>query len=189
MIKSIDTTYRGYKFRSRLEARWAVFFQTLGFAWEYEKEGFELTNGDRYLPDFYLNDLKLWVEIKPDWDCAELENNWEQFYHDKQEGILLLVGVPTADDNLVGRLLAWDATDGSAGSWDGWAIPCIKIIDGKKIPALSIESKRDRTIWTQGFGENEIELSQGGEHLCVVSLARAINAARAARFEYGETPA
>lgn len=25
-IKAIDTIYKGYKFRSRLEARWAVFF-------------------------------------------------------------------------------------------------------------------------------------------------------------------
>lgn len=25
-IKAIDTYYKGYRFRSRLEARWAVFF-------------------------------------------------------------------------------------------------------------------------------------------------------------------
>ena len=30
MIKAIDTVYNGYKFRSRLEARWAVFFDEIG---------------------------------------------------------------------------------------------------------------------------------------------------------------
>ena len=27
-VKPIETTYNGYKFRSRLEARWAVFFDS-----------------------------------------------------------------------------------------------------------------------------------------------------------------
>ena len=44
-IKAIETVYKGYKFRSRLEARWAVFFDALGVEWEYEPEGFELGGG------------------------------------------------------------------------------------------------------------------------------------------------
>lgn len=51
-LKPIETIYNGYKFRSRLEARWAVFFDTLGVEYEYEPEGFELPSGKRYLPDF-----------------------------------------------------------------------------------------------------------------------------------------
>lgn len=47
----IQTRYKGYNFRSRLEARWAVFFDALGLAWEYEPEGFQLEAG-WYLPDF-----------------------------------------------------------------------------------------------------------------------------------------
>lgn len=65
-IKPIETVYQGYRFRSRLEARWAVFFDTAGIRWEYEKEGFELSDGTRYLPDFWLPDLNCWVEIKPE---------------------------------------------------------------------------------------------------------------------------
>lgn len=61
--KPIETFYNGYKFRSRTEARWAVFFDTLGVRYEYEKEGYDL-GGIRYLPDFWLPDEKAWVEIK-----------------------------------------------------------------------------------------------------------------------------
>lgn len=62
-IKPIETRYKGYRFRSRLEARWAVFFDTLGVSWEYEAQGYDL-DGLRYLPDFWLPKHDTWVEIK-----------------------------------------------------------------------------------------------------------------------------
>lgn len=62
-IKAIETVYDGYRFRSRLEARWAVFFNEVNIKYEYEKEGFDLPSG-RYLPDFWLPDLDSWLEVK-----------------------------------------------------------------------------------------------------------------------------
>ena len=44
-FKAVQTEYKGYLFRSRLEARWAVFFDTLGIQWEYEPEGIVLSDG------------------------------------------------------------------------------------------------------------------------------------------------
>ena len=64
-IKSIDTIYKDFKFRSRLEARWAIFFDELGLLWEYEKEGFEV-DGLKYLPDFCLPALDCQIEVKGD---------------------------------------------------------------------------------------------------------------------------
>jgi hypothetical protein len=67
---AIETAYKGCRFRSRLEARWAVFFDALGIEWQYEPEGFEVVYGPdsadvhRYLPDFYLPKSKTYVEIK-----------------------------------------------------------------------------------------------------------------------------
>lgn len=63
-IKAIETEYRGYRFRSRTEARWAIFFDELGFKWDYELEGFKLPSGIQYLPDFYLHDFDVWFEVK-----------------------------------------------------------------------------------------------------------------------------
>lgn len=62
-IKPIETIYNGYRFRSRLEARWAVFFRAVGLEYQYEPEGFEM-DGIRYLPDFYLPSIDRWFEIK-----------------------------------------------------------------------------------------------------------------------------
>ncbi len=59
----LPTLYRGQKFRSRTEARWASFMDALGIRHEYEKEGYQL--GDFfYLPDFWLPDLHYFVEVK-----------------------------------------------------------------------------------------------------------------------------
>jgi hypothetical protein len=56
-MKAIETRYKGYRFRSRLGARWAVFFDVLGVTWEYEPEGFELGGGVCYLPDFRITSI------------------------------------------------------------------------------------------------------------------------------------
>ncbi len=65
-ITAIEPQYSGYRFRSRLEARWAVFFDALGLQWEYEKQGYKLGGAGWYLPDFWLPSLDTWVEIKPE---------------------------------------------------------------------------------------------------------------------------
>ena len=63
-IKALETSYRGHRFRSRLEARWAVFFDAIGWAWEYEPQGYALRGGLCYLPDF-LVEGDYFVEVKP----------------------------------------------------------------------------------------------------------------------------
>jgi hypothetical protein len=66
-IKAIETRYAGCRFRSRLEARWAVFFDAMGWSWEYEPEGYDLGELGWYLPDFRVKFDSAglsWVEIK-----------------------------------------------------------------------------------------------------------------------------
>ncbi len=88
------TTYNHHKFRSRLEARWAVYFDAIGLEWEYEKEGFVLEDGESYLPDFWFPQVKMWAEVKPEtFTRAELKKCW---YLVKGSGYecILLEGLP-----------------------------------------------------------------------------------------------
>jgi len=74
-LKALETVYRGYRFRSRTEARWARFMDAAGVEWTYESEGYDL-DGVRYLPDFYLPKLGCWLEVKgarPEWRSRDLE--------------------------------------------------------------------------------------------------------------------
>lgn len=58
-IQAQETVYDGHKFRSRTEARWAVFFRHMGLCYEYELE-----NEGGVLPDFYLPDIDVYIEVK-----------------------------------------------------------------------------------------------------------------------------
>ncbi len=58
---SVRTEYGGITFRSRLEARWAVFFDALGIRYFYEPHISSL----RCFPDFWLPSLQAYIEIKP----------------------------------------------------------------------------------------------------------------------------
>lgn len=113
-IKPIETKYKGYRFRSRLEARWAVFFDALGLSWEYEIEGLDL-NGTWYLPDFYINDWKCYIEIKPlipkdlffvddDGNSAMLIAREDKLAYDENPFMRpILMNNSTVDDKNVGR--------------------------------------------------------------------------------------
>lgn len=77
--RAIETVYKGYKFRSRLEARWAVFFEALGLDWTYEPEGFDL-GGVWYLPDFKVKTPQgadIWYEVKP--KDVETDEKFDRF--------------------------------------------------------------------------------------------------------------
>ena len=99
-VKAIETYYKGYHFRSRLEARWAVFFDTLGIPWKYEDQGYQkeiydedspIVDADpgsvpygtktvRYLPDFFLpyrwGGGGFYVEVKGDTNA--LKKDWKK---------------------------------------------------------------------------------------------------------------
>jgi len=62
-VNAIETTYDGYRFRSRLEAKWAYVFNQLHWDWEYEP-----IDLGGYIPDFLINfgnENHWYVEIKP----------------------------------------------------------------------------------------------------------------------------
>lgn len=69
MLRPIETKYAGRRFRSRREARWAILFDHLEIDWRYEPEGYQLSGGVNYLPDFELHlsgGSRIWVEVKPE---------------------------------------------------------------------------------------------------------------------------
>ncbi len=183
-MNAIETIYKGYRFRSRLEARWAVFFDSLNIAWDYEKEGFDI-GGQWYLPDFWLPEFGLWVEIKP-FDKAKIHPNQEWIdlitkFRDAGVGAIVLL----RDPDVYGHLRCWDTTDSSGGScdqdvlWSFW--------DGK--PVLFVrDDHRGRERWSDDMftsvllrvvDESNAELDTWHD-----SLRSASDAFKQARFEH-----
>jgi hypothetical protein len=82
-LRAIETVYAGARFRSRLEADYAATFDSIGLPWQYEPEGYQLSDGTWYSPDFYLPSARAWCEVKGDHD--ERISKVEQFAADLWE--------------------------------------------------------------------------------------------------------
>lgn len=105
-IKPIETIYNGYRFRSRLEARWAVFFDFANIKYEYEPEGFEVCDGDikyKYLPDFYLPEFNVYAEVKPSKeklleDSEKISMMIDYGASPLSDGLIILGQIPNYDE-------------------------------------------------------------------------------------------
>lgn len=62
-MQVLETEWKGHNFRSRIEARWAVFFDALLIPYWYEPNGYQLVSG-KYLPDFWLPQQQCHWEVK-----------------------------------------------------------------------------------------------------------------------------
>ncbi len=171
-IKPIETVYRGYRFRSRLEARWAVFFDALGVKWEYEPEGYHLSDGSMYLPDFWLPGFHLpsgtYVEVKPQGGGT---SKARQFARDSGAAVLLAVGAPST--SLLDCLFTDIGDDGEE------CLSTYKVaFDSKYLPC------------NKSRGESRFFVCPCDDHCDGDQfLLDAVIAARQARFEHGQVGA
>ena len=93
-MRPIQTLYRGRRFRSRLEARWAVFFDALNIKWVYQPEGHRLATGETYQPDFFLPGVcgkGIYVEVKPD---RVINHKARQFASEAGASVLMACEAP-----------------------------------------------------------------------------------------------
>jgi len=101
MIKNIPTKYKGIIYRSRLEARWAIFFDELNIKHIYEYEGFNLEGKEYYLPDFYLPFYGVYCEVKPNFDEVELNKTTFVKFTNTGNWLLILADVPNVNTTLL----------------------------------------------------------------------------------------
>lgn len=195
-IKPIETEYNGYRFRSRLEARWAVFLDALHVRYEYEPEGFDLGNGMYYLPDFRVkcygkrgdynaDPFDLYIEVKG------------QMTADDMAKIATFTGIVFGDDNdliipknpmlIVNSIPSFmgshnsDVTE-SYRNMDGLPIYPFNyyLIDGDYFAAYPAAHNGRFYLW----GDDSSYINKED----VDDVERAYDAARKARFEHGEKP-
>jgi hypothetical protein len=185
-MQAIETDYNGYRFRSRLEARWAVFFDALRIRYQYEKEGFNL-DGLWYLPDFYLPDHDYWIEIKPNEPDNESED-WK-----KVTGLATHLG----KDVYIAVGDVWMPYDGDPGRYlDRGVCNYHRPVHPGGNPASHswwYECPQCSRLSLTVFGHHNRRACscEGGEHLQFSDTPRlvvAYRAARQARFEHGHRP-
>lgn len=209
MIKAIETRYKGYRFRSRLEARWAVFFDALDISWTYEPQGFE-KDGVRYLPDFQIQlgrdpfKVSYWVEVKgdPNWlydnrAAIDVMHDWGGILPDfancgEQDsvanGLIILGDIPEPEFGLLFvPVIGHD--EGTNLYWRCLADPRYVLINYDQIFNIFFDLKADHYC-VSSFNR---EVANFAPKIARTPRANrkivaALTAARSARFEHGETP-
>jgi hypothetical protein len=184
-IMPIETIYNGFRFRSRAEARWAVFFDTCGIKYQYEPEGVRLSDETLYLPDFYLPDSDTWFEVKGVLDATD-KHKVEQLIAD------------TSKPAVIGYS---DLTFEACDAWDGEF--CLASRNASALCRCS----RCGNLWFMGWagyygcrccgeydGDHHIISHLSGPadeydlRLADGTIRQAYYKARQARFEHGEKP-
>jgi hypothetical protein len=215
MITPIETLYKGYRFRSRLEARWAVFFDAMGIQWRYEVQGLDLPEwvgrgpnafycddgsirsfsfiaAQKYLPDFYLPELDYWIEVKGDVsNDADVFTKPRLLSHHSSSRVFVVSDFPAEQDlrdfEIYDFGFIWSVVGGAIDDPYLWGV---------------CEYCGKAGIGFSGLGERLLigELQLGWEHACYHGkgkghdarmhprLLAAYDTARSARFEHGETP-
>jgi len=174
MIKLIETIYKGRKFRSRLHARWAVFFDALDIDWKYDADG------DR--PVFYLPFFQggIYCQVEP------LGGNFAtayKFCENTQETVWLCEGLPHFRESIcieyIGRV--WDF---------GTGLPILNyIIETNVLPIQFLytpsDKKRQRLWYSPGIEPDTSKtFSQFHINQLNINYIRAVARSRTATFEF-----
>lgn len=189
-IKPLETAYAGHRFRSRLEARWAVFFDRLGVAWEYEPQGYSLPSG-AYLPDFWLpavegtESVGVWFEVKPSQTASAPEDaRWPELVQATGKSLIVAMGMARPDDlwradshdgHMV-ELMPAEVTEWNPTGEPGWDNHRqFTICPACRQTGIKFEGRQERLRCHPAAGG-----SRGGFE---GEIVRAYTAARSARFD------
>ena len=182
-IKAIETNYNGYRFRSRAEARWAIFLEKAGIKFMYEPEGFLFDDGTQYLPDFYLPEQDAFLECKGLMETKD-EHKIEQLAKATRKEII--IGKP--DMSFYARW--WEDTPDGHGylniDEDTWFCKCDKCGKTYFLPSCGSWACKCCGYYD---GNNGFEVLVNGDGQCAQYSNKyyPLEAAKSARFEHGES--
>ncbi|SRR6266404_122877 len=181
-MKAIETKYKGHRFRSRLEARWAVFFDAMDFKMEYEPEGYT-QDSITYLPDFLMslpNGKQFYSDVKPEEyhfsDDPKLEF-YRELVNALQKPFVMLTGQP--------QFMVYDQIAPNLPENSFQAVffldyePYLQIADSYWFTQLALNEHNGHMYFRHD--ERAAENSFGKKFIA------AVYAARSARFEFGES--
>jgi len=217
MIKAIETHWKGYRFRSRLEARWAVFFEELGWKWKYEHQGYNIgwEQPAKWLPDFEVQipqsfgmNVHAYVEVKgnpkflsdgefantldfgggPPGFCDSKRHLWcgsQELWAGQYKPVLFLGDIPqNSNGTLFIPMLCH--SKGVHAIWVAVTSSGIETIPAQMLYEMNFQGGQTVSNITSGLGCFQPKIVS--TTLGFMEVVAALNKAKSARFEHGESP-
>jgi hypothetical protein len=171
-------------FRSRLEARYALWLDYMHVNWEYEKEGYVL-DGTPYLPDFWLPDYGLYLEVKGQPPTRKELSLCDKLREYTKNAVAIFHGFPREN---FGTVFCWDLSDSSGGNSE-----FTMGLTSKPSPdnsfAMFCEWKWKKDFYSDPLFGNELPILEADTCLHEHGWADiAAIMAKMARFEHGADP-
>jgi hypothetical protein len=188
MIKAIETQYKGYRFRSRLEARWAVFFDALDIKWEYEKEGYAL-KPYKFSESAWMNNYREQMKGADNDLLSTVKELTRKFKEISSQTIFYLPDFWLPEIQSFAEVKPDD--------WKNMSLieleKAMRLVNETKYPLLMCGefSGCIRAMGPSGVFESGLRVEFLNFHPCMErskKLEEAIIAAKSARFEHGEKP-
>lgn len=180
MLTAIETEYNGNLFRSRIEARWAVFFTELGIIYDYEKEGYNLS-GVWYLPDFWIESWDSYFEVKGDVPDNEEVKKCNLLSKESGKQVLLAYGRCDKKDH---RIIYFNGGDENSEFDD----EIFTIVQCRRCPNIFLVN--DYSGFSIGHPKAKEYMRNNQRHECVdrlplmhLEVERSFDIAKAYRFE------
>jgi hypothetical protein len=145
-IKAIPTLYKGVQYRSRLEAKWAAFFDLLG--WRFQYEPFDL---EGWIPDFLiLGHESVLVEVKP--GPGSFKDAVEKIENANPQLETLLVGATIGER--LGQIRIWnhDESCPNGDYWCWWPAVFVKNVIDIRIGFTHIDETEQEKDRITGIG-------------------------------------
>lgn len=175
-MKALPTNYKKIIFRSRTEARWAVFFDNLGIKWDYENQGFNLGNKLNYLPDFEItlpNGEQYYIEVKPEnfdkFEKIDYIKKLQLFSSEANRSIIILHGNPKCRPYDV---LAPNRTNGGQLGFFQDYEPFFRICDSYWMQYINFNSYNSTPEIAWNMDDRQIEKTFGLKYLEAIEKSR-----------------
>ena len=163
-----------------MQARWAVFFRTIGLKYLYNIVGYEIGDGVSYSPHFWLPELGFWLEVRSGEPTDEEKDLCQRLADSSGCPGLLAIGAPEPRDQLLG--------------FSPWDTPGACALSGHEHARFYFADDRrnEGEFWllSSTGAASSIGPRTGPDHGKFPGLygatRRGYEAARSARFEHGE---
>lgn len=158
----MPTSFRGVTYRTRIEARWAVFFDRLGVTFHYKPEKLELPDRQCCTPTFYVHEFEAYIWVfasSSEILIEESELAFKLFKSEQVNHVWLIMGPPNPE---IANILDFSWCDVDPDFDPRSYSSVTELLFDEGIRSTMLEDRRDKFIYWLATDDGGRTYSIGG---------------------------